>query len=276
MDDARSGDDQGAVDRLPWLDTPRTAKVTKPAPAKSVKKPAKVQRAGHRARTPLLLLLGLFMASAVAVIAFLAGRGGVPIALAPRSSEAAPVAVEPVPAPPPAMPAPEPAPLPVPTAPAPAPVPTAPFAPIAAAPAPPAAAPLRTAAKPRATRPKAKRKAVAHRPVARPSAVRVHRNVRPARIAPSRYHWPPPSAAGPSGRVVQLGAYVTGRQTMAAWRRLRRAYPYLTTLPRKVIIVAPRPGRPRYYRLRIGAPTPGHARAICNELHRIGRGCTVV
>jgi hypothetical protein len=63
---------------------------------------------------------------------------------------------------------------------------------------------------------------------------------------------------------------------MASWRRLRRAYPYLATLPRKVTVVRPVPGRPRYYRLRIGAGSAAHARAICDNLHRIGRGCTVV
>jgi hypothetical protein len=276
MDDARSGD-EGAHDRLPWLDTPRAPKVAKPSPAKSVKtaKPARPRRAGHRARTPLLLLLGLFMASAVAVIAFLAGRGGVPIALAPQSRETAPAAVEPAPAPPPSMPAPAPVPAPAPT-----PVPIAP-APIAAPPAPAEAAPPRAAAKPQATRPKAKHKAIARRSAARhsvgrQSGVRVHRNVARARTSPPRYRWPAPSAAGPSGRVVQLGAYYNGRQTIAAWRRLRRAYPYLATLPRKVTLVRPGAHRPLYYRLRIGARSPAHARAICNELHRIGRGCTVV
>jgi hypothetical protein len=251
MADARHADD-----RLPWLESARPAK-PKPSPA------------SRRARTPLLLLLGLLLAGTVAVMAFLAGRGSGPFDAEPPGSDATPAAVAPTPAPPAASqqaPAPTPLPTPVPA------LPAAPPAPAATAPAPaPAAAPVRAVARP-AT---AKRTASARRPVARSHRVTVHRNVR-AQAAPPRYQWPAPSAAGPSGRVIQLGAYVSGRQTMASWRRLRRAYPYLATLPRKVTIVSPGPGRPHYYRLRIGAPSAAHARAICNNLHRIGRGCTVV
>ena len=246
MADARHADD-----RLPWLDTPRPAK-PKPQPA------------SRRARTPLLLLLGLLLAGTVAVTAFLAGRGSGPFDTEPRASDVPPAAVAPVPAPP-AAPQQAPAPTPAPA------LPTTPPAPEATTPAP-AAAPVSIATKPA----EAKRKASAHRPVARPRRVTVHRNTPEARTIPPPYQWPAPSAAGPSGRVIQLGAYVSGRQTMASWRRLRRAYPYLATLPRKVTIVSPGPGRPRYYRLRIGALSAAHARAICDNLHRIGRGCTVV
>jgi len=250
MADATSADD-----RLPWLDSPRPAKGARP------------RRRTRHARTPLLLLLGLFLASTVAVMAFLAGRGSVPIALAPSGDEQAPAAVEPVPAPPPmAAPVPTPDPLPLPP----------PTAPIPAA-TPPAAAPVRAAAdEPRATRSAVERQVRERRPVARAQRATARRSVRRARPTPPRYQWPATSTAGPSGRVIQLGAYVSGRQTMASWRRLRRAYPYLATLPRKVTVVSPGAGRPHYYRLRIGARSSAHARAICDNLHRIGRGCIVV
>ena len=241
--------DAGSVDdRLPWIENPRPAARKRSASAR-------------RARTPLLLLLGLIMAGTVAVMAFLAGRGSGPIASQADFGEAPAVAVEPTAVPPPAvLLPPEPAPV---VTPAPAPSPS--VANSAAAPSQPA-----TASKPAKAKPKTKA-----RPVARTDGVQIHRNRRQAQTAPRRYRWPVPSAQ-PSGRVVQLGAYYSGRQTMAAWRRLRRAYPYLSTLPRKVTIVRPGPGHPLYYRLRIGTQSEGHARAICDNLHRIGRGCTVV
>ena len=80
----------------------------------------------------------------------------------------------------------------------------------------------------------------------------------------------------PRGSVVQLGAYVAMPQADAAWGRLVGAYPYLSTLPRTVTVTAPSPGRPLYYRLRVAAGSRTQARALCNHLHRIGRGCMVV
>ena len=240
-----------ADDRLPWLDTPR--------PAREAPRPAR------RTRAPLLLLLGLLVASTVAVMAFLAGRGSGPFAPEPRAS-APPLEVAPAPV---APLAPEPLPLPTP-------VPAIPVAPPPLAETAPAAEPVRTASEPRTPAAKPKRTAKARPSVKRSRGVTVHRNTSRARMTPPRYQWPVPSAAGPSGRVIQLGAYYDGRQTMAAWKRLRRAYPYLATLPRKVTVVTPGPGRPRFYRLRIGAQSPAHARAICDNLHRVGRGCTIV
>ena len=236
-------DAKSAEDRLPWLETPRLAKA-RPRPA------------ARRARTPLLLLLGLFLASAVAVMAYLAGRSLRPVATtAPEDSVRAtpPVAA-------PRAPTPAPAPLPA--------APIAPRAPVVMTPAPAVAAPVRaTPPEPRVTWAAPKRVASARSSVRRRVA---------ARSGLPRYRWPAHFAAVPSGRVVQLGAYRTGRQTNAAWLRLRRAYPYLTTLPRKVVVTPPRAGRPRYYRLRIGTRSALEARALCDTLHRIGRGCIVV
>jgi hypothetical protein len=257
MNDATSADD-----RLPWLETPRAARKDR-------------ARAAARRAGPLLLLLGLLLAGTVAVMAFLAGRGSGPFAPQPRATDAPPAAVAPQPIP--SAPQPAPVPAPVPEAPA------APAAPIITAPAPAAAAP--TATKPRA---KDKRETSPRGPAVSPPVVRVDAiappaptqppasTLPPAPALPPPYQWPVPSAAGPSGRVIQLGYYYTGRETMAAWRRLRRSYPYLATMPRKVTVVSPGPGRPRFYQLRIGAPSAAHARAICDYLHRIGRGCIVV
>ncbi len=226
-----------AEDRLPWLETPRAAKSAKKPPA------------ARRAQTPLLLLLVLFVASGIAVMAYIAGRSIPPAPSAPPAIE--------VPLPK-AVPVPEPLPAPVAIVPEPAVVPSV------------------EPARPAVVRPKSKPKAIRRPSVERSRGVTIHRNKAPARAEPPRYRWPAPSATGPSGRVIQLGAYYNGRQTMAAWRRLRRAYPYLATLPRKVTVVRPAPGRPHYYRLRIGAESDAQARAICANLHRIGRGCTIV
>ena len=247
-----------AGDRLPWLETPRIAKAG-PRPA------------ARRARTPLLLLLGLFLASAAAVMAYLAGRSPTPVATtAPEASvRATPPVV------PPRAPTPAPAPLPA--------APIAPRAPVVITPAPAVTAPVRAApAEPRLTWAAPERVAAGRSSVRRRVAARLardaeaHRNTRRARSASPRYRWPAHFAAAPSGRVVQLGAYYTGRQTNAAWLRLRRAYPYLTTLPRKVVVTPSRAGRPRYYRLRIGTRSAREARALCDTLHRIGRGCVLV
>lgn len=256
MDGARSGDD-----RLPWLDAPRPAKPT----------------ATRRARTPLLAMLGLFFASAIAVIAYLAGRGTAPVAVQERAPAARSVA--------PAAPAPAPIPLPTP---GPA-VPLAPPPPVVTTPEPPTVAPASAApATSRAERSTAKPKGSARRSAARPAKESAPRPVAPPVVVstppppivstapPRRIIWPAQPFAGPRGRVIQLGAYRTQAQADAAWWRLARSYPYLTTLPRMVVWVGPSPGRARIYRVRLAASSGREARALCRNLHRIGRGCAVV
>mgnify|MGYP003296575680 CR=1 FL=1 len=236
-------DAKSAENRLPWLATSQLAKAM-PRPA------------AHRARTPLLLVVGLFLTGAVAAMAYFAGRSLRPVAAtAPEASGRVTSPVAPAPAPTQAA-------GPRPTA------SSAPPAPVIMAPATAVAAPVRTAqAERRATWTAPKRVAEAR------SLIRHRIAARSARL---RYRWPANFAGAPSGRVVQLGAYYTGRQTRAAWLRLRRAYPYLTALPRKVVVTPPRAGRPRYYRLRFGTRTALEARTLCSTLHRIGRGCIVV
>ncbi len=269
-------DGRAFEDRLPWLE-----------PAPRAAPPSGL--AARRARTPLLVLLALLLGSAVAVMAFLVGRGTAPVEGEPSPIEATvpQAALREVPA----SPAPQtvfpPLPLPV------APPPTIPAAPPSIerpaireiappnVPAPSASvpsstardAPARNAARRSASRASTARRAVAARPSVRVSqGVRVHRNTARAR----RYAWPAQATNRPSGRVVQLGAYRTRAEVGAAWRRLYRAYPYLGRLPRRVVAVGPSAGRPRYYRLRIGARSARSARGLCTELHRRGRGCIVV
>lgn len=258
MNDARSDND-----RLPWLDAPRTA--PRPAPA------------ARRARTPLLALLGLFLAGGIAVMAFLAGRSTIPQSPPPPLVEQRlppPAAAErPVAAPRPAAP--------IAAAPLPAPV----AAPPTPAPQPRAASRVESV-EPRVTPAKARRKATSRRSakssakrppiVAERPAARL-RPVPPAYIAPRRRTpWPARPFAGPPGRVIQIGAYITPAQADAGWWQVARAYPYLTTLPRIVTPVGPTPGRARTYQVRLAAGSGREARALCRHLHRIGRGCVVV
>lgn len=234
MAEARSSDD-----RLPWLEAPRTASRASPAE--------------RRVRIALLAVLALFVASTIAVMAYLVGRTTAPMpqrAARPPISALAPPLVE-APAPPPLAPA-----------------------EIAAEPAAPPPVARMAATPPRAEAPPVRRE-VAERPAARQATASVRRTP-PPRAEPRRYQWPAPSLAGPSGRVVQLGAYPNRQQTNAAWRRLVRAFPHLAIYPRRVTRGAPSADGTRYYRLRIGTKSPTDARALCNRLHSIGRGCIVV
>jgi hypothetical protein len=89
MDERRAGDE-----RLPWLET---------VPARATALPA----AARRSRTPLLVLLALFVAGGIAVMAFLAGRTTAPAERRQAAAQptvpvpaTAPVAIAPVAAPP--------------------------------------------------------------------------------------------------------------------------------------------------------------------------------
>lgn len=79
-------------------------------------------------------------------------------------------------------------------------------------------------------------------------------------------------ASSSHGGVVQLGAYLSKPTLDSAWRRLVGAYPRLGTMPRTVTGIA-LPGRPYYYRLRVATGSPREAGALCDQLHRVGRGC---
>jgi hypothetical protein len=246
----------GNDERLPWLESPRPSTGSR------------ATKAARRARTPLLILLGLFAATSVAIMAFLAGRGSGP--LPSRTAPRAPAVIV--------------APLPPATV-APSPV----AAPVASTAQPKASVPSRpTATKRRASRPTAHRARRPHRHAVRkprrsliPDIV-IHRNATPPRaqaaaIAPQRRTvWPAQPFAGAPGKVLLLGSFRTMAHADAAWWRVARAYPYLATLPRVVTYVGPTPGRVRIYHLKLAAGSRREARILCRNLHRVGRGCAVL
>lgn len=229
------GDRRASDDRLPWLDAPPARTPPSPAPSR---------------RAPLMLLLALFLAGGIAVIAFLAGRTS-----APR------------PVPPPPAPVEVRVPAPVAT---PAPVTPRPVAP-PAGPRPAASSP------PPVPRPATRPPARPDRRGMIPPIERAFARAKPAAAAPRPrpVEHQRPVARGPAG-VVQLGAYVTTPLLEASWARLVGAYPRLATLPRSVTVTQPAPGRPRYWRLRVLTTSRREARALCDRLHAIGRGCMVV
>jgi hypothetical protein len=258
MDDTRSDEE-----RLPWLHAPR-----RPKSAPRTTGTAKPRRSD----TPLFVLLSLFMLAGIGVIAFLAGRGSVPIG---------PIATRPEPAPPrearvnlpPAI-APS-------VAPAPASAPElAPSLARAAAPKPKrvAATSLRPV---KARSVSISKKSVARiTPRARSAAAKItsdarRRAARRARYAPRYVYVAQPSPAKP-GRVIQLGVYYDPRHADAAWRRVVIAYPYLGKLPKAVVPARGMANQPVYYRLQLGTRSRRDARILCRNLLSIGRGCRVV
>ncbi len=79
-----------------------------------------------------------------------------------------------------------------------------------------------------------------------------------------------------ASQVIQLGVYPNRRQAKAAHARLVRVYPYLKTLPKTVEVFRPPSGGALAYQLRLKAYSPDYARAICQNLRAIGRGCAVL
>ena len=249
----------GPDERLPWLESARPS--TR----------ARATKAARRARRPLLILLGLFAATTVAIMSFLAGRGSGP--LPSRTVAPTPTAIV-APLPPEQI----------------AQAPTTPVAPpVLSKAAPKASAAIRSVpnkarARQNLHRAKATRRATARKP--RRSLIpdiAIHRNATPPRVqsAPAavpqrRVAWPAQPFAGAPGKVIQLGSFRTLAHADAAWWRLVRAYPYLGTLPRVVTWVGPTPGRARIYQLKLAAGSRREARALCRNLHRIGRGCAVL
>ena len=92
--------------------------------------------------------------------------------------------------------------------------------------------------------------------------VRVHRG---------RSAWP----TATRGRVMQLGAFNSAGQAVIAWRASVRDYPYLGTLPRKIIRIRVGPRRTLYYRLQVAAPSTRHAEPICRVVRATRRACMV-
>lgn len=258
MDDTRPDEE-----RLPWLHAPRRPK--------SSTRSAKGKAQPRRVETPIFVLLSLFMLAGIGVIAFLAGRGSVPIR---------PVQTRPEPTLPQAR-----VNLPPAVAPslAPLPAPAPPVAQVAPSPTP---AKIRSASlashKSAKTRSATARQKSAARisPRARSAAAKIASDAR--RRAAARAHYAPPYVyvAQPSpakpGRVIQLGVYYDPRHADAAWRRVVIAYPYLGKLPKAVVPARGMANQPVYYRLQLGTRSRRDARILCRNLLSIGRGCRVV
>ena len=93
----------------------------------------------------------------------------------------------------------------------------------------------------------------------------------PVIVHRSRPAWP----AAPRGRVMQLGAFKSAGQAVIAWRGTVRDYPYLGTLPRKIVRIRVGPRRTLYYRLQVAAPSPRHSEPICRVVRATRRACLV-
>lgn len=81
----------------------------------------------------------------------------------------------------------------------------------------------------------------------------------------------PPAASGGSGQTVQLGAFNSNAQAMAAWKALSTRFSYLAPLNQSVQTAEV--GGKTYYRLRASG---ADARSICNRLRIAGETCLVV
>lgn len=243
------GDARSEEERLPWLDAPRVPKAGRPARGSPPK-------AARRARTPIFVLLSLFLIAGVGVMSYLAGRGSATLSPAsdPLPTPPSPTKQATVVLPPP------PPPLPV--------EPTTIEAPAAEQPRPsarvkPPAKPstsgvMRTASEKAPARPAPQAKAAPS-----PRAIRARQALR---------QMPPLVRASP---VVQLGLYPTRGQANAAFRRLTKVYPYLKKRPRDVRSIT-LSDKTRLYQLRFREHSPEYARILCENLRSMGRGCTVL
>ncbi len=102
------------------------------------------------------------------------------------------------------------------------------------------------------------------------------RIVKPKVEPKPKIEWPPPPKAGPSGQVIQLGAFDSPRQADDAWEGLIARFPNFAKLPKVVVPTPPRKGRPRFYRLQLGTPSPAQSIALCDFIRGSGRLCMVV
>lgn len=238
------GDARSESERLPWLDTPRSAK-TSAAPRRKLP------------RAPIYVLLSLFLLASVGVMSFLVGRGSVPAepAETPSPVTAAPPArtvILPPAAPPPPIPSP------------------APVAEQARTPPAARATPARKSASKRSVSRARQSARAARRAKAAPSRLET---VRAVQMAPVVRRTAPLVQAT---RVAQLGTYRSRWQADAAHRRLIRVYPYVRTLPKVVRPIRPNGSRRTFYRLQYQEYSPEYARILCRNLRAIGRGCVVL
>lgn len=127
------------------------------------------------------------------------------------------------------------------------------------------------------TRPASVKLRSAPRQVVQPRRA-AHRVARPPKVAVARrpINWPPPPSAGPSGQVIQLGAFYTPRQADRAWRAYIKRFPYLATRPKVVVPTPPRKGKRRLYRLQLGTVSQPQSVGLCEYLRANRGNCVVV
>lgn len=247
------------VDRLPWLDDPAPAAVPEPR--------ARGRRAG-------LVALILLLVAAIGVGAFWLGQySEKPVAAVPVAPPSRP------PAPRPTVPRPT---VPIPAEPAPAPE-------RAERPA------SRPASRPtRRARPAHRPHRLAHRPrhakihtpamgraryrqvVARQHAEAAAESAR-APVPAQRATWYPiPLRAGPPGRAIQLGAYLSQRDAQAAWRAILTRWPYLGTRPLLILPTPARAGRRMLWRIQLRTDSQAQSLVICQRLRATGQSCMLV
>ena len=81
--------------------------------------------------------------------------------------------------------------------------------------------------------------------------------------------------AGAAGRVVQIGAFGSIRQTKLGWWRMVRAYPAMSHLPAVVRPTRNSKGRV-FYRFQVGTTSQAHSEVLCQRMQRITFSCAVV
>ena len=112
------------------------------------------------------------------------------------------------------------------------------------------------------------------RKIAREAEVNVHRNQQ-AKATPPRVAYAP--RVGPSGRVVQLGAYNSARDAEAAAQLFRYKYRgLLATLPKAVLPFRPKGTRRMFYRVQFVTPSQAYAEVTCQRLRAAAKTCIVL
>jgi hypothetical protein len=109
--------------------------------------------------------------------------------------------------------------------------------------------------------------AVAETPVVKPPKAEPKPVATPAAPAPAAAVQPKP--AGPTGSVVQLGAFANQAQAERAWTALSARFPSVTALTKMVV---PFSGG---IRLRGSAASPADAKQVCQTLKAAGENCFV-
>jgi hypothetical protein len=96
----------------------------------------------------------------------------------------------------------------------------------------------------------------------------------PSSVAPPR-PWNPRVFAGAAGRIVQVGAFGSGRQAKHGWWSMVRVYPAMAHLPAVVRDTRNSHGR-TFYRFQVGTTSQAHSEVLCQRMRTIELSCAVV